>query len=352
MSYGRIMSVSTNYHSICSSEYVKDYWLSYFGRVEINIDEIYFLSTDFRVSGQSFFDLIKILCKTSNETIENAIKVFKTNRLVTMKTLSYKQFLIETEIRFKLFQQQTISSFVHLIQLIRSSIQTNQIADETSTNLGPYSAYNNQTNSWSFTFRSRDFYTNSCSCALSDKCIRPVGFYFQKDTVHSKPNITVPGLVLGCYAIDSLLLSTFQCFYDKDCIQIIIKNYDFDVIGLVRPLDKNAIHIQPLSNVNSRFYPNTTINEIFSQLFVEKWINSTNYTSYYTRCQPLQCTYIMRKRFNTAYMLPMILGFYGGLTALLQIILPPIVSLFIKQKTKRKRQILTDTHTTGKTILI
>ena len=66
----------------------------------------------------------------------------------------------------ELFQQQTISSFVHLIQLIRSAIQTNQLAEEMWTNLGPYSIYNNQTSTWSFRFRPRDFYTNSCSCAI------------------------------------------------------------------------------------------------------------------------------------------------------------------------------------------
>ena len=65
---------------------------------------------------------------------------------------------------------------------------------------------------------------------LSNECTRPVGFYFQTDTIRAKPNITVPGLVLGCYAIDSLLLSTLECFYDKNCIKLLIDNYDFDVL--------------------------------------------------------------------------------------------------------------------------
>jgi hypothetical protein len=352
MSYGHIMSISARYHSICSSEYLKDYWLSYFGRIEINLKEIYFFTTDFRISGQSFFDLINILCKVSNETIQDAINVFKTNRLVTMNTLSYKQFYIETQTRLELFKQETISSFLHLIQLIRSAIQTNQLVEETWTNAGPFSEYDNQTFSWSLRFRPRDFYTNFCSCALSNKCTRPVGFYSKRDNIRSNPNITVPGLVLGCYAIDSLLLSTLECFYDKNCIKILLDNYDFDVVGLVRPLDNRAIRIQPLSNKNSRFYPNTTINEIFSQLFVEDWINSTNYTSYYTRCQPSQCTYTVLKRFDIAHMFTIMLGFYGGLSMILEIILPTIVKLFIQRWTKRNKQIQTDHIDIGKTILI
>ncbi|CAF1006039.1 unnamed protein product [Rotaria sordida] len=342
MSYARIMSLSPHYHSICSSEYLEDYWLSYFGRVEIDLDTIEFISTDFRISGQSFFDLIRILCETANEVVESALRVFRSNRLVTISALSRSQFHIETMIRLKQFEQQTIASFLDLIELIRSSIQTNQLAEEMWTNIGPLSVYNNETSKWSFRFRPRNFYTNSCSCAISNECIRPVGFYFQIDTIHSTPNITVPGLVLSCYAIDSLLLSTLECFYDEKCIKILIDNYDFDVVGLVRPLDNRAVQIKPLRHKTSRFYPNTTINEIFSQLFIENWINSSNFTSYYTRCAPSQCTYTVRKRFDIAYMLAIMLGFYGGLSAILEIILPPLVKIGSQQWSKRKNPIHLD----------
>ncbi|CAF3747101.1 unnamed protein product [Rotaria sp. Silwood1] len=336
MSYSRIMPLYPRYHSICSSEYLKDYWLSYFGRVEIDTNNTLFISTDFRITGKSFFNLLNKLCEMSNETIESALRVFRVNRLITINALSSDQFNDQINKRLKRFQQQTIASFVNLIELIRSSIDTNQLADETWTKLGPLSIYNNDTSQWSFHFRSRDFYTNSCSCIESNQCTRPAGFYFQTDNVRNKPNITIPGLVLACYAIDTLLLSTLECFYQKKCIKLLIDNYDFDIVGLVRPLDKRAIQIEPLRYENSRFYPNTTINEFFLQLFVEDWINSSNYTSYYTRCAPSQCVYTIEKRFDIAYMLTTMLGFYGGLSVILEIILPPFVKIIIKQWSKRK----------------
>ncbi|CAF1036853.1 unnamed protein product [Rotaria sp. Silwood1] len=345
MSYGRIMSLSPRYHSICSSDYLEDYWLSYFGRIEIDVESIQILSTDFRLSGQSFFDLLRVLCEISRETVENALRVFRSNRLVTMNSLSRSQFTYETMRRLKQFEQQTIASFLGVIELIRSSIQTNQLMDETWTNVGPFTVYNNETSKWSLNFRSRDFYTNSCSCAVSNQCTRPVGFYFQTDNIRSKPKITVPGLVLGCYAIDSLLLSTLECFYEQECVKLLIANYDFDIVGLVRPLNSRAIQIQPLRNENSRFYSNTTINEIFSQLFVEDWINSSNFTSYYTRCAPSKCTYTIRKRFNISYMLAIMLGFYGGLSTILEIILPPLVKSYLQQWSKRKKKIRLDNPT-------
>ncbi|CAF0862999.1 unnamed protein product [Adineta steineri] len=331
MSYNRIISLSTRYHSICRSEFLKDYWLSYF-----NQKNIQFMSTDIRTSGLAFFNLIKILCKTSEETIENAIIIFRTNRLITMNTLSYEQFSIEIQTRLKFFQQQTISSFLHLIQLIRSAIQINQLVEEMYTNVGHVSKYNNDTSTWLIRYKPRSFYTDNCSCLLSNECTRLVGFYYKLENRTSiEPNIPIPGLVLGCYAIDSVLLSTLECFYEKKCIKILIDNYDFDAIGLVQPLDNRTKRIQPLSRKQTRFYPKITINEIFSQLFVEEWFNSTNYTSYYTRCKPLQCTYTVRKNFDIAYMLAIMLGFYGGLSVILDIILYPMVKFVIKRSTKR-----------------
>lgn len=335
MSYNRILSIRTRFHSICSSEYLRESWLAYFGHVEINIDEIQFLATDFRTSGQSFFNLIEILCQTSNETILNALITFGNHRLVTMNVLSFEEFQSELNRRMKIFQDQTIASFVHLIQLIRSSIQINQLAESLWMNVGPYSQLIDGTSRWNLTFRSRDFYTNACSCALSNECIRPVGFYFQNDSIRATPVQKVPGLVLGCFSIDSVLLSTLECFYRKDCVKLLVEFYDFDVKGLVYPLKDSTMRIQPLSNDNSRFSSNTTIREIFEQLFVEEWINSTNYSSYYHRCRPLECTYYIQRRFSLSYVITKLLAFIGGLTALLDVIIPPIIQLVshVKRRT-------------------
>ncbi|CAF4888015.1 unnamed protein product [Rotaria sp. Silwood1] len=338
MSHARIMSLTPRYHSICSSEFIEDDWLSYFGRVEIDMTIVRFTSADFRVGGQSFFELMRTLCKLSHTTIENALNVFRSNRLVTMNVISNLQFNIETMTRLKRFEQQTIRSFLNLIYLIRSSIKTNQLAEEMMSSTSPASKYINETSKWTFFFRSRHFYTNSCSCGVSDECSRSTGFYFQKrNSSIDILNITIPGLLLGCYAIDSVLLSTLECLYEKNCVKLLVDNYDFDVVGLVRPLNNRAAQIQPLQHENSRFYPNTIISEIVSQAFVEDWINSTNYTSYYERCAPSQCTYTIRKRLNIDILAKM-LGFYGGLVIILEIILPLLVRTSLQRWSKHKEK--------------
>ncbi|CAF5189944.1 unnamed protein product, partial [Rotaria sp. Silwood1] len=122
-----------------------------------------------------------------------------------------------------------------------------------------------------------------------------------------------------------------------NCVKLLVDNYDFDVVGLVRPLNNRAAQIEPLQHENSRFYPNTTISEIVSQAFVEDWINSTNYTSYYERCAPSQCTYTIRKRLNIDILAKM-LGFYGGLVIILEIILPLLVRTSLQRWSKHKEK--------------
>jgi hypothetical protein len=350
-SYAKIMSVSPHYHQVCSSEFLQKYWLSYFGNVELDIENIGFITLDFRISGQSFFSLIKILCQTAKDIVEDALHVFQSNRLITIDTLSHEQFNNETTKHLKQFLQKTIASFVNLIDLIRSSIQTNHLISEMWTNAGPRSVFDNQTSEWSLHFRPRNFFTNSCSCALSNQCTRPLGFYFQSDNVYSSPDVTVPGLVVGCYPIDSVLLSTLECLYEWQCIKRIIDMYDFDVIGMVRPLDSHIANIRPLrKEKNSRFPPNTTMESIVAQLFIENWIPSSNFSVYYAHCAPKQCTYNVQQHHHILYILAVMLGFLGGFSAVLETILLFIVRAIRQRRLKRQRQSGDSSITTNVTL--
>ena len=348
MSHARIMSIAPRYHQICSSQFLEDYWLSYFGRVEKEKDTVAFLALDFRILGQSFFDLTRIFCQTSKQTVHDALRVFRSDRLVTANAFSRSQFNLETCARLEQFKRQTIAAFLNLIELVRSTIQANGLVTELWSSAGPISRFDEKTSTWSLRFRARQFFNNSCSCALSNQCTRPLGFYCEADTIYSEPNITVRGLVIGCYAIDSFLLSTLECLFDRECIRLIIDSYEFDVVGLLRPLDIRALNIAPLENSTSRFPPQTSMERIVSQLFIEDWSTSNNFTAYYTRCAPKKCTYTIRQRFDRAYMVTVMLGFYGGISALLEIILPPLVKLARSRWVKRRsRQQKTTNSLTG-----
>jgi hypothetical protein len=349
MSYRRIIAISPQYHQICSSEFLEKTWLSYFELKEVKPNTTLFTGVDFRISGQSFFTLMRDLCKFSKVTVDNAIRSFQSDRLVTVNALSHTQFNDEIKTRFKQFEQQTIASFVNLLELIRSSIQTNRLVSSLLNDVGLSSSFNKLTSKWSPILHYRDVENSSCSCAYSSQCTRPQGFYLQSDDRDINPRIIIPGLVIGCYTIDSLLFSTLECLYEQKCVKLLLDMYYFDAVGLLKPLNTRTTRIQSLHKDNSRFSPNTTVESILAQLFIEHWNTSENFTAYYRQCAPKQCTYSIIRRFDTAYMIAMMLGFYSGLSAILEIILPSLVRS-IRRRWKRQQHNTDSLEITGKKI--
>jgi hypothetical protein len=132
----------------------------------------------------------------------------------------------------------------------------------------------------SLRFVSQDDYDNSCSCGTSNSCIRSQGFYCRATSCfqHSpKPDQIISGLVQSCLPVDSVLASTLQCFYDTSCIQMLIEWRSFDSSNIT--IDPRVLNTTPLDPmINSRFSPNTTLNDIVSQLFIENWTDSVNFS--------------------------------------------------------------------------
>ena len=75
------------------------------------------------------------------------------------------------------------------------------------------------------------------------------------------------------------------------------------------------------ASLTLRFAPNTTlIDSIINGLFVELWLNSSNYSSYFVSCAPSFCQYRYIERNDFVYILITLLGLYGGLTTTLRLI--------------------------------
>ncbi|UJR10950.1 hypothetical protein I4U23_015135 [Adineta vaga] len=336
MSYGRIMSISPRYHPICSSKFITKTWLSYFELFEVNLNSTFFIARDFRISGQSFFNIIRDLCHTAKGTVEHAIRSFQSRRLVTVNVLSYKRFQDQTKQRLKQFEEETKAYYVNLPELLRSSFHINHLITNALTSAAFSTIFDNQTSKWMPSFYSQDIHNSSCSCAISSQCVRPQGFYLQDDSDNLHPKVIIPGLYHGCYTIDSILLSNLECLFNKICFQLLLDMYHYDAADLLQPLDNQIRQIQPLENVNSRFSPNTPIETLVSQLFIEDWGTTRNFTAYYERCIPKECTYSLTGRFDRTYMIATMLGFYGGLGAILDIILPHIVRFIRRRWTNRR----------------
>jgi hypothetical protein len=136
------------------------------------------------------------------------------------------------------------------------------------------------------------------------------------------PQIFVDGWKVGCWPIESLLISTLESFYNQTIFNQII----FNVNSSTPPNRFTALNIL----ANSNFTPNSTIEILVNQLFVEKWLKTLNYSSYFAQCQPQYCQYIINHRPEFIYIITSLLGLYGGLSAVLHLIIPYIVNFFLK----------------------
>ena len=141
------------------------------------------------------------------------------------------------------------------------------------------------------------------------------------------------GLVVGCLPVHGLRLSTLECFYSSKCLTELAEFVNSSLV--LSPLNRS---------IPSRFTPisSTPIGTLIDELFIESWQNSSNYSSYYSICAPLNCRYTYVERNGFVYMLTTILGLYGGLTEGLPIVIWGSLHVYwkIRERIKRHRRIV------------
>ena len=190
----------------------------------------------------------------------------------------------------------------------------------------------------------------NCICATNTHCKSPNAFYSitpnsDNDYDYSL-NYILQGLFSGCSPIDSLLLSTLECFYsDTDCPTILSKylleNYAVD------DEDLSSFQVYPLvyDSTLSRFPPNTSIGMIVQDIMIERWNLSTLYNRFYELCAPTYCTYSQNIRTKTIIgVIITLLSMIGGLTVSLRLITPGFVRFifrllkWIREKKRHQQQ--------------
>lgn len=97
--YSNLMVIQTEYHQICSSVFLQNQWLKYWPLKEIdpsNTNVSALSGQDFRITGQSFFNLLQIFCQFASETIDNALIVFNSSDFVAAQPLGRNEFNVQT----------------------------------------------------------------------------------------------------------------------------------------------------------------------------------------------------------------------------------------------------------------
>ncbi|UJR11885.1 hypothetical protein I4U23_016064 [Adineta vaga] len=236
-------------------------------------------ATDYRSIATYHFQILAAFCYLSNSTIVAALKQLKTQNFVNSFLLAPHDF----DMQITLLTDQLIltvsNAFIQSLRLIQIAMHTNALFTITTSNwqfypsdLKPFLTVRTQPVIYNKS-------TSSCSCALTPLCVQSA----------TMDNVTLPGLMVGCFPLESLLQSTLELLYNRTLVNFLSKNIN----ETFNALDESLI---------SQYKPTiTTVESILSQLMVEQWesvINETSYAMYYAQCSPSSCAFTYIKRQN------------------------------------------------------
>ena len=153
----------------------------------------------------------------------------------------------------------------------------------------------------------------------------------------------VPDSFLGCSEINSLLLSTLECFFsDSICFDIarnyLQQTYVWNINSVFPIFEINEaspvwFNAKPLiyNSTTTNLYRNTSISTIMQNLMIEQWNPSYSYENFYQLCSPNYCMFRTRVRTNSLIqIIVLFISMIGGLMISIRLIAPYLVIFIMK----------------------
>ncbi|UJR18445.1 hypothetical protein I4U23_005350 [Adineta vaga] len=375
MLYSDFLTISPQYHQICSSDFISDKWFNYlYGSMT---GRYYAYNRDYRFSALFQFKLLKILCKQSHSMINDALQLFFQRKFFSLQAMSQESFQIQIESVFQDWELTTIKTFLTTIQLFQAIIQGNQLTN--IFNFGLDIELN------SFLKMYPSIYSN-CSCTYSPTCHELASIYKYDENNQEQIQIyTIPNFYTEKTMIDfeqtmpQLFINTLSLIRETIGANMIINNlltnwkyvlyfYSDYYAQTVRavPRTYNNCHcelsskcvsssrgmlagcyplevllqasIQCLYNqtcidssnsfqainqsslLSSRFSLNSTFESIINKLMIEEFLTEISYETYFNACAPSLCTYSYTHKYNLIEGITTLINLYGGLFIICRIL--------------------------------
>lgn len=325
--YKMFIKITYRLHPVCSSVFTSETWINFLSNPLIG----YFYQSDFRSSASGQFQLLAALCSSVKRTIDDSINDHLSETLLTPQILSPVSLSVQAEAQSLFWQISMRNSFRRLLELVRQTTLSNSLQPALQTSKmhllhvypdGMLDAYPLET-IWQINSRQECFCGSSATCSLPSNFYNRSSYetegYFQsfRSTLGN-----VPGFVAGCYALESLLQSNLQCFFNQSCLQTVLRFF----------LSRNSTNFYALQADQTQYSPSTTLEALVSELFIEHWSSNNSFTDYYSQCAPISCARQVTERNRPLYILTTLLGLYGGLTVALR-----LGVLFIVNQWRKRR---------------
>ena len=177
--------------------------------------------------------------------------------------------------------------------------------------------------------------SSDCICATDPDCQRPSALYGWEQISNVSVftmNYIIEGSIDGCFALDSFLLSTLQCFYsNSDCLSIVMNYLNqtyFHLTTNISWFTPKSLIYDPLT---TRFPPNSSLSIITKEMMIEQWNINSSFEDYYSSCKPNYCSYSSKSyEYNSIGVIIKMVSMIGGLIVALRLITPQIVTFILR----------------------
>ena len=313
--YEKLVNIQYSFHQVCMSDFVTDDWIY---DLDLSFATISVSFNDFRWTGGTAFRALDIFCNLMNRSIYDGLDRFYKGTYISASVIPLELFEPQIKASVDQFKSSTTNSFLLSLSIIRDTTQSNALFNAQLTNYEMFVRIADR----SAVSKPRVY--ESCQCPYSPTCN-------QKSAIYDSPNVIptyiVPDFYVGCFAIESLLRSSLQCFYNQTCIKILRSTFSSGFQANVTALDPS---------IPSVYFVNSTIQQMVNSLMVEKWNLSFRYASYYAECRPAQCIYTHTTGNDIIYIVTTLIGLVGGLMTVLKLVVPRAVK-FVRKNMKPPR---------------
>jgi hypothetical protein len=267
--------------------------------------------------------------------IEYAMIQYRRLSIVTTHAISRSLFKQMTDTVLDAFTEELASHFRGNLHFM--SNVSNIALIPSAFNVDWLTEYGNSSNDYVLRHVPRPFINSTCTCAVSSECREPLRI--------GPPNLWLPGLVIGCLPIRGVRMSTLECFYSNNCIKQILDHLDYNSamdgslpVDFIPPATLSDSFTPLNKTLESRFLPNTTVEHLISELFVERWYTESSYETYFSLCGPKKCHYMLVRRNDISTIVTSVLSFYGGLTLGWRVIIWNLIRIYRKLRTSHTVQ--------------
>jgi hypothetical protein len=233
------MTIEPFYHEMCSSYFISEEWFEWLRENSYTPDN----NLDFRDIAKFHFRMIASLWQSAEETISDALQLFLQEEFISGDVISKELFESQINQSIQDWQRTTKENFLRTFQLIQF-----QLLYQTSNST-------RRINHLEF----YDSYGNKCMYWISPYCYSLIGIYFINITLL----FNVPSFITRCSKFESMLVSTWKCFYSKQCLDTINSTFLKSHL-LTKPMKKYQILNSSLNK------PNETIDSIINRLFIDE----------------------------------------------------------------------------------